>query len=563
MRKLNFNQMTRTGLRKALLVGAGAGVLASVAIAQVPDIEAPLKFRTDYLGYAASASTRFSYSDNINLQRGALAEEEFIFSTLLTGGAIVSTPRLTGIILGDLDFSFLANDSDLVVNQNVGATGTFTVTDNLFYVDISGQTSRQLIGDNARFSSNANAGRGQRANVHSYTASPYLYHEMADRSAVELRYRWAQIFVDDADTDFNPSSGSFLNDSRSHEVLASYESGNLFEKFRFRTTAYGIQTIDDGSDVFPVPFEYRQGSIFTEAQVALTTDFSLSGSVGYDEVETDNAASLFFNEDALSGIFWRAGFTANPGRRARIRLEYGRRYDDDFIDADISYDISNRLSFAAGASRTFQTRAQTVSSQFRASQRQTLEFADRLREGQEISPRAVIDAANSFAGVSAGGAQTIGLGTSNNAFVALNGAFDRTSISLSGNYSDTDFGFREIESYGVNLNLRRRLTRRLDAFGNVNWRRSDTRIDAATCLSEPRVFGFDVNDPLFNPALQCSQLVASNGITNTISGSAGAAYRILENVSAYGEVAHTERFSPIPLLEYSENTFTLGLTLDL
>lgn len=563
MRKLNINRLTRAGLKYTLMAGVGGGVFVSIAIAQVPNADAPLKLRTDYLGYAASASTRFTYSDNINLERGALADDEFIFSTQLTGGAIVSTPRVTGIILGDLDFSFFADDSDLVINQNIGLTSTVTGVDNYLYLDVSGQTSRQLIGDNARFSGNVNAGRGQRANVHSYTASPYIYHRMADQAAVELRYRWAQIFVDDANTDFNPTRGSFLNDSRSHEVLASYESGNTIDRFRFRATAYGIETVDSGSDIFPIPFEYRQGSISTDAEFALSSKFSLSGGVGYDEVETDQAAALFFDADALSGLFWRAGFTARPNRRARVRVEYGKRYDDDFIDANIYYELSNRFVFTAAAGRSFQTRAQTISSQFRANQRQTLDFADRLREGQEISPRSVVDAANRFAGVSSGNAQTIGLGTTNSASAALNGAFDRTNVSLSGNYSDTDFGFRQIETYGVNLNLRRRVSRRLDAFAGMNWRRTDTSIDPASCLSEPRIFGFDASDPLFNPAVECASLAVSSGLSNTVSVSAGAAYRVYKNVSAYVEVAHTERFAPNPLLEYDENTVTLGFTLDL
>ncbi len=563
MRKLSINCLTRAGLKYALMAGVGGGAFVSIAIAQVPNASAPLKLRTDYFGYAASATVRAAYSDNLTLQRDALADDEFIFSTQLTGGAIISAPRVTGIILGDLDFSYLVDDSNLVVNQNIGATSTFTGVDNLLYLDISGQTSRQLIGDNARFSSNINAARGQRANVHSYTVSPYIYHGMVDQSAVELRYRWAQIFVDDANTDFNPTRGNFLNNSRSHEVLASYESGNTIDRFRFRATAYGIETVDSGSDIFPIPFEYRQGSISTDAEFALSSKFSLSGGVGYDEVETDQAAALFFNADALSGLFWRAGFTARPNRRANVRMEYGRRYGDDFIDANIYYELSNRFSFTAAAGRTFQTRAQTISSQFRSNQRQTLNFADRLREGQAISPRSVINAANRFAGVSNGNAQTIGLGTTNSASAALNGAFDRTNVSLSGNYSDTDFGFRQIESYGVNLNLRRRISRRLDAFVGMNWRRIDTSIDPLTCLAEPRIFGFNTTDPLFNPAVECGNLAVRNGLSNTVSVSAGGAYRIYKNVSAYVEVAHTERFAPNPLLEYDENTVTLGFTLDL
>lgn len=562
MRKKNYLRVDYEIMARLFAGVATAALLAGQASAQALNADAELQLRNNYLGYAASVSPRVTYSDNINLQRDALAESEYIFSTQFTGGAVIATQRASGIILGDLDFSYLADDTDFVVNQNIGATSTFTAADNWLYFDVSGQTSRQLIGDNARFSTNINSARGQQANVHSYNVSPYIYHRMADQSAVELRYRWSQIFVDDSSTDINPTTGNFLNDSRSHEALLSYESGNAFEVVRFRTTVYGIETLDDGSDVFPIPFEYRQGSVLTEAQVALNSKFALSGAVGYDEVDTDQAAAIFFDEDQLSGLFWRAGFTARPGRRARIRIEYGRRFDDEFIDADISYEISSRLVFNASASRTFQTRAQAVSSQFRASQLQTLDFVERLRSNEAISPRGLIEAANRFAGVSGAGAQTIGLGVTNSAFAALNGAYGRNNFSLSGNYNDTNFGFREIVAYGISLNARRELSRRLSVTGDVSWRNIDTTIDQATCLSDPRIFGFDTTDPLFDPVAECVARGAEEGVADTIIVGAGASYRIYENVAAFLRAAHATRTSDNPLLEYDENVVTLGVSLD-
>lgn len=558
----NKTHAKRSRLRSLLAVGVSAGVLAGIGLAQVPTTDPELRLREGNFGHALSISPRVTYTDNVNLQREGFEQDELFISTLFSGGAIVTTPSVTGIILGDLDFSYLVDASEFVVNQNVGATATFTAKDNWLYIDVSGQSSRQLIGDNARFSLNANVARGQAANVHSYSTSPFVYHEMSDQSAVELRYRWSQIFVDDSDTDFNPTNNSFLNDSRSHEVLAAYESGNAFQGFRFRSSLSGIETVDSGSDVFPIPFTYRQGTAQTSAQLSLNPNFALSGAVGYDEVETDDAAALFFDEDLLSGLFWRAGFTANPGRRTLVRLEYGERFDDDFIDAEIAYALSSRLTFNAAASRTFQTRAQAVSSQFRTSQRQTLEFAEALRENQELSPRGLIDAANRFAGVSGAGAQTIGLGVTNSAFAALNGVYGRTSVSLSGDYNDTDFGFREITSHGVSLSGNREMSRRLSLFGDLGWRRIDTTIDQATCLAEPRVFGFDVTDPAFDAAVECANQAAGSGETDTVIVSGGASYRLYENASAFVQASHTERLSDNFLLEYVENSVTMGVTLD-
>ncbi|GEM_PF-1218756 len=549
-------------LKRALMAGVGAGLIGSAATAQVTSPEPPLKMQTDYFGYAASVSTRATYTDNVNLQNNGLRESEYILSTALTGGAIVSTPRVTALVLGDLDLGYMFDREDFVVSQNIGVTSTFTAVDNWFYVDVSGQTARQLVGDNARYSGNITSARGQQANVHSYAASPYIYRRMADQSAVELRYRFSQVFVDDDDSIYNLFNGNFLNDSQSQEVFASYESGAKLDRFRFRIGAYGNKTEETGSGVLP-EFEYKQGSVFGEAQLALSDRFGLSGAAGYDEVETDQAASLFFNDDELSGAFWRAGFTARPNRRSRVRFEYGERYGDDFIDADVFYELSKRLVFTAGASRSFQTRAQGINSQFRGVQTQTLDFADRLREGAELSPRSVIEAANRFSNVLSGRAtQTIGVAVTDQAYAALSALYDRTEITLRGNYSDSDFGFRQVENYGLRLDLRHKLSRRLTGYAGVDYRHIDTAVSTAACEANPVFFGLDITDPMFDAVADCAFVSAQNGVTNTVIGRVGGSYQLYKNVSVFAEYSHAERFSPVDTLEYAENTGIVGITLD-
>ncbi|MFC2952105.1 hypothetical protein ACFOOP_09195 [Marinicaulis aureus] len=548
--------------KAALLASAGIGVFATASFAQVAAPNAPLKMQTDYFGYAASASLRGGYSDNINLSRSGLKEDEFSISTMFSGGAIVSTHRVTAIALGDLDFSYLINQGDFVVNQNIGATSTFTGVDNWLYFDLSGATSRQLLGDQARFSGNINAGRNQRANVHNYSASPYVFHEFSDSSTTELRYRFSQVFVDESGSLSSFLTGNSVSDSITHEVLAQYDSGRKLDRMRFRLTAYGSDTTEDGVSIFP-DFGYKQGALSADLQFSLTDRFALSGAVGYDEMETQGAAAVFFNDADLSGFFWRAGFTAQPGPRSSIRIEYGERYGDDFIDASARYQISQRFAFTAGASRSFRTRAQSVTSQFSTTQRETLEFADRLREGQELPARDIIEAATFYSsGRNFGSAQTSGVSVTDSAFATLTGDFDMTEISLNGFYSDDNFGYRQIETYGAGLNLNRRLARRVTGYGSVSYRRTDTAFDPATCEANPLIFGLDTMDPLFNAVTDCASLAAQNGVTNTVIGQIGASYRIYENASIFVEATHTERFSPNALLEYNENNLLAGITVD-
>ncbi len=562
MKQYKIGGNTMHGLKGALMAGVCASVLGGTAFAQVGGPEAPLKMKTEYLGYAAAVSTRFTYSDNLNLQRDGLKDDEYILSTVVTGGAIISTKRLTALVLGDLDFSYLIDRSDFVVNQNIGATATATVAENVAYVDVSAQTSRQLVGDNARFSRSLNNARNQQVNVHSYSASPYIYHQMPDQSTVELRYRYSQVFVDDTRTTTNLLGGNFLNDSMSHEAFASYQTGSGLERVRIRASAYGNSTKESGSGALP-DFEYEQGSLYTDMRFAVDDSFSLSGAVGYDEVDTDAAAALFFNDDDLSGVFWRAGFTVQPNRRGSARIEYGERYGGDFIDADVNYQLTRRVVFSASASRIFQTRAQGINSQFRSVQTRTLDFADRLRDGDEISPRNVIDAANRYSSVLSGrSAQTVGVSVTDRANASIAAVYDRTTITLGANVSDSDFGFRQIDTYGVSLNARHRLSRRITGYGNFFFRRSDTTIDTAICQANPTIFGFDTMDILFDPVADCAAVAASNGLTNTVIGRLGGSYRLYKNVSAYGEASYTKRFSPIAALEYDESSFLVGATLE-
>jgi len=554
----------RSRKRLAAMLGASASIFAisQGAIAQRLNAEPPLRLQTDYFGYAASVGARIGYTDNINLAPDGFEEDEFIASTVFSGGAITSTNRFTGIVLGDLDLSYLIDGEDFNVNQNIAGVGTATLADNWFYVDVSGQTSRQLIGDNARFARSLNSGRSQQANVHSYGVSPYLYRLRADGSSVTLRYRFSQVFIDDSDSVFGAIDEDFLNDSRSHEVVASYDSGNKFDKVRFTLSAYGNETTEDGSGVLP-SFGYQHGAVEGEVEIALSDKISISGAVGYDDLETADAASLFFDDEELSGVFWRAGITARPNRRTTARVEYGRRFDDEFIDAAIAHRITPRLNLSAGANRSFTSRARSVDARFRNTQLATLKYADLLRSGEELSPREVINNANRFASLFSGvSAQTIGVGVVDSAYIRLNGDYGRTRLSLGGFYADSDFGFREIEAVSLNAFVNRDLTRRISGYAGLNFRHADTNVDQATCEANPTVFGLDAFNPVFDPMTACADFIAANGVTNTLSATVGADYRFFENVSLFAEYSHTERWSEVVTLEYTENLIFTGVRLD-
>lgn len=547
---------------KRVLLATAAFVVAggAAALAQNQDVgpQAPLRFRNDYFGYGFAVGPRVSYTDNIALAPDGFKNSEFAFGVGGDGSAIFSNNRFTGIIDGSLDVSYLVDQSELVASQDIGAVGTATIAENLFYVDVGGSTSRQLAGENARFSQNVNAGRNQRVNVHNFAVSPYLNRRFANGSAAELRYRFSQVFIDPNST--NLANPTFSRNSRSQEVVATYDSGNALDRLDFTLTAYGNKTREFGAVILE-DFEYEQGTLQGDLQFAVTDRFALAGTVGYDDVDT-TAPATFIPEDQLTGFFWNAGFRARPGRKTDILLKYGRRYDDDFINGAIRYDISERVRFSASAARTFQTRAQTIATQYQALQRRTLDFVETLRaEGGVGDASGVVDALTRVSRQRFG-AQQIGLGVSNNANASLAANFGRTTVAAYAAYHDTDYGFRQIETIGGGLNAQRALSRRMAAYANVFYRRVDSQADLTSCLADPTLFGFDITAPGFDATTACNALIGFQGKTNTAGGRIGLSYRVYQNVSAFGEYSHTQRFSQNPLLEYGENAVTAGLQVE-
>lgn len=547
-------------MARAALLATSALVAATGALAQSAGYSAPgaqLRLRNDYFGYGLAVGPRISYSDNINLNDSGARDGEVSAGIFTSGSAIYTTKRFTAVASGALDVSFLVDQGELVASQDVGAAGTATLVDNLLYFDLAASTTRRLAGENARFSQNLNAARDQRVNVHDFSLSPYLNRRFGDGSAAELRYRFSQVFI--GDNNNNVFAQNFNRRSQTHEAVADYNSGSAFDRIQIGLNAYGSQTRESGS-AFIGDFEYRQASVMSDAQFAVSDNFALSGAVGYDDIET-KSTNAFLSDPSVSGVFWRAGFRARPGRRTDIRLEYGERFGDDFIDADMRYAITNKLAFSLNAARTYQTRARGSATQYEALQRRTLDFVQALREGQAGDAEGLI---SQMTRSERGGidAQTIGVGVSNDASASLFGDFGQTSFSATARYYDTNYGFRSTEGFGAEINAQRQMSRRGAVFGGVFLRNIDTTIDVSQCQTSPSLYGIDPTAAGFDPVVACASLTAREGRSNTLGGRLGLAYRIYENVSAYGEIARTQRISKNPLLEYSENTATVGLQVD-
>jgi len=540
--------MAAAACAAALLVPASAHAQANARRSP------PLSFKTDYYGYAASVSPRIGYSDNINLLPEDFEEGQTIATMALAGSAILASRRFTGIVSGSLDVSQFIENGDTFANQSIGGIGTAELVEDLLYFDVGGSTSRQLVGDAARFSFNINAGQNQRVNVHSISASPYLNRQFEDESLVELRYRFTQVFVGQDD---NLRAG-ILNDSQTQEVRALYNTGDKFGRLTVAAVAFGSRTEETGS-IFAPEFEVEQGTLMGEFQYELNSRLALTGAVGLDELRSDAPPGVV-PADELSGVFWRAGFRAQPGRRTDVRLEYSRRYDDDFVEADVNYRISRRLAFNARASRVFLTRAQALNSQINVQQRNALEFAEALRDGAALSPEGVVNTAAGLNNLFFA-AQTVGIGASNRASAGLTALYDRTQFTANVSYFDEDFGFRRTEGVNFSVGGQRQVSRLLSIYGNVFYQTFDGSVDPTTCIANPEFFGFDATVPGFDAAAACSRIAAGGGGLETIGGRVGGSYRFYRNLSVFAEYAHTRRPEDEFGLGFTENFAQAGVTL--
>lgn len=182
----------RRTIRTALLAGAALAV-TSAAIAQYGrdddqhnfgDEDTPLRLKSDYFGYSASISPRAGYTTNIDLSPDGFKEGSAYFSTVFQGSAIYSKPRLTGIVSGTLDLSYIAEGSDFGVNQDIGGAATATIAENLFM---------SILPDRRRASSSATMRASRRTStppaISARTSIPILQAPISIASSTTPRMR--------------------------------------------------------------------------------------------------------------------------------------------------------------------------------------------------------------------------------------------------------------------------------------------------------------------------------------------------------------------------------------
>ena len=280
-------------------------------------------------------------------------------------------------------------------------------------------------------------------------------------------------------------------------------------------------------------FGYTHGAARRRgAEYALSrTSSRISGAVGYDDLETDDAAHRY--SSTMRNCLASSGAPASPrtptgGRVARI--EYGRRFDDEFIDAAIAYRIIAALEFfTPAANRSFtSSRARSVEA-YGSGTRVSIpcdvaEYADLLRQGEEsVAAMKLINAANQLLDAIqlALMRKRLALALSIPPMrVLLNGEYGRTRVFARRRLTPTAISvFARSRRYRLTgLSYKGNCARRLSGYGGPQLSVMQIMsVDQATCEANPTVFGLDAFAPAFDPDRQpAPPFIAANGVTNTL-----------------------------------------------
>lgn len=264
-------------------------------------------------GYAAAAEwtvaprvgVRETYSSNIALTSDAFARSDWV--TEVSPGISLRGDGLRFKVNADYTFHYLDYRRDTHASQslhdaNASAWGEFV--QDLLYVEARANVSQQNISafgpqsiDNVNLT-------GNRAEVQTFSVSPYLRRKFGDFAEAELRYTAQKMKTSDA--------GLFDADTR--RTFFGLDSGT-----GFRTWGWGVdfdrQRIEDR---YAPPVELRryQGKLRYEFNPRL----SLNATAGH---EKNNYITI---GDKPSGAIWSAGFVWAPTGDTSVAASAGHRY---------------------------------------------------------------------------------------------------------------------------------------------------------------------------------------------------------------------------------------------
>jgi len=249
-----------------------------------------------------------TWTDNVNLQAGARARSELV-TQLAPGVTAVRRGRRLNLSASAQwhQFLYLHDIRNNTADNQAQYSGALqgVLVDDLLFVDASASRGQRSISAFGPQLTNDLYVVANRAEVKTWSISPYLVQRFGHAATAQLRYT-----VDEVE------SGRFrgLDKTEGQSVNASLASGQSFKDLSWGLNYYR-QDLDSA----------RLGDSSTQTLAGslsykLTPRLSLTANAGYDRYDFGS----FGGEN--KGRNWSAGFAWNPSRRTSLQLSAGRHY---------------------------------------------------------------------------------------------------------------------------------------------------------------------------------------------------------------------------------------------
>lgn len=255
--------------------------------------------------FVPTLSVTETYSDNVALAVSGQERSDFV--TQISPGFSVTAngPRLKLRANYQLQGTTYLHGSGASKFSNIlDGSLTAELIQDLFFVDAKASISQQNISAFGTQSTNNININNNRADVRTYSISPYLRNNFGNRAFCELRYAHESA----------GTSSNLLGTSNTDRVSMVLNSGEAFQKISWGLRA-SLQ-----KNHFAGQRDVEQDSYSASVRYFLDPHFSLTATGGY---ERDDYVTL---AEKPSGAFYNAGFVWKPTSRTDVTATVGHRY---------------------------------------------------------------------------------------------------------------------------------------------------------------------------------------------------------------------------------------------
>ncbi|HJT51396.1 MAG TPA: TIGR03016 family PEP-CTERM system-associated outer membrane protein [Nitrosospira sp.] len=254
-----------------------------------------------------------TYTDNIRLRSQGSGAGDFV--TQINPGILLRGEGRRFNLQTDYRMNNLiyAETSSLTrIRHQLNARGTAELFEDFFFVDGRATITQQnasLFGPQAIDNVNVT---GNRADIRTYSVSPYIRHRFKDFASGELRY--AHNIV--------TSSSNLLRNSQADSFSATLNSGEDFTRLHWGLD-YSNQMVHFDRTGRTIELERSIANL----RYAVTPQFSLTATGGYER------NSFISIRGDPSSPTWTAGFAWRPSERTDIAVSAGQRFFGDTYSA--------------------------------------------------------------------------------------------------------------------------------------------------------------------------------------------------------------------------------------